>query len=526
MRDPAFYDRDTFNNDRIEVLRGSASMLFGRGSTGGAVNQVSKLPRLIDEHEVDHHAGHHNYRRITGDFNVITGETPRCASTPWPPRPTTTARAAASTKRAWRRLRWGIGTRRRVLASLYHLDNNNGMNYGLPWIKPRARHHGSQHAHRQPGPRLLRPGQRLQRRQATTPAWPTPTASARQRAQDQLRTGAVQARPARGHRALCGRRIAARRPGRGPLQLRPQHRVHPRHAAEDPGRGHAAICKATSANKFEALGYKHELLAGVDFAREKKWCTRNAAQGGSTSPSPPPPGRHARRWRLDRRRRARAAPGQQLRVARRGARTCRTWCRLPPHWKLLGGLRYDSMRGNYDTTTRQHRRPSRPPTSRKYRRVEQALACCTSPTTCTPTTSRTAPRSTPRATPIRTTRKAPTPRRSKARTSNSAPSWIRPTSASPRGWHVSLTKMNERNTDPDTAATRLLLVGQAPHRGLRDRRVGPPESEMGSLRLLHVDAGRQVSTRLHPPPPPWATVRATAPASAPGTAARSGPPTR
>ncbi|MDO8278948.1 MAG: TonB-dependent receptor plug domain-containing protein, partial [Burkholderiaceae bacterium] len=52
MRDPAFYDRDTFNHDRIEVMRGSASMLFGRGSTGGAVNQVSKVPRLLDEHEV------------------------------------------------------------------------------------------------------------------------------------------------------------------------------------------------------------------------------------------------------------------------------------------------------------------------------------------------------------------------------------------------------------------------------------------------------------------------------------------
>ena len=41
VRDPAFYERDTFNLDRLEVLRGSASMLFGRGSTGGAVNQVS-----------------------------------------------------------------------------------------------------------------------------------------------------------------------------------------------------------------------------------------------------------------------------------------------------------------------------------------------------------------------------------------------------------------------------------------------------------------------------------------------------
>ncbi|MCQ7030035.1 TonB-dependent receptor plug domain-containing protein, partial [Escherichia coli] len=52
MRDPAFYDRDTFNYDRLEVLRGSASMLFGRGSTGGAVNQVNKQPLLLTQGEV------------------------------------------------------------------------------------------------------------------------------------------------------------------------------------------------------------------------------------------------------------------------------------------------------------------------------------------------------------------------------------------------------------------------------------------------------------------------------------------
>jgi catecholate siderophore receptor len=34
--------------------------------------------------------------------------------------------------------RFGIGTANEFSASLYHLDNNNGMNYGLPWIKPRA----------------------------------------------------------------------------------------------------------------------------------------------------------------------------------------------------------------------------------------------------------------------------------------------------------------------------------------------------------------------------------------------------
>lgn len=74
MRDPAFYERDTFSLDRAEVMRGSASMLFGRGSTGGAVNQVNKVPRLIDESQVDLTLGSHQYRRIVGDFNIKTGE--------------------------------------------------------------------------------------------------------------------------------------------------------------------------------------------------------------------------------------------------------------------------------------------------------------------------------------------------------------------------------------------------------------------------------------------------------------------
>ncbi len=74
IRDPAFYDRDTFNLDRVELLRGSASMLFGRGSTGGAVNMVNKVPRLMDENQIDVTVGSHNHRRVVGDFNQQTGE--------------------------------------------------------------------------------------------------------------------------------------------------------------------------------------------------------------------------------------------------------------------------------------------------------------------------------------------------------------------------------------------------------------------------------------------------------------------
>ncbi|MFN7727384.1 MAG: TonB-dependent receptor [Rubrivivax sp.] len=133
VRDPAFYERDSFNWDRLEVLRGSASMLFGRGSTGGAVNQVSKLPRLIDENEVAVTIGNQAYVRATADLNVKTGEN------------------AAFRVNAMQNVgdnhgvkidkvgiapsfRWGIGTEDEFLVSAYYLKNKNGIDYGLPFL--------------------------------------------------------------------------------------------------------------------------------------------------------------------------------------------------------------------------------------------------------------------------------------------------------------------------------------------------------------------------------------------------------
>ena len=69
MRDIAQYNRDNFNTERIEVLRGAASMLFGRGSTGGIINQVSKKPRMVTEQEVSATIGTDGYTRLQGDFN-------------------------------------------------------------------------------------------------------------------------------------------------------------------------------------------------------------------------------------------------------------------------------------------------------------------------------------------------------------------------------------------------------------------------------------------------------------------------
>jgi catecholate siderophore receptor len=44
FRDPGWYSRDLFNTDRVEVYKGPSAFAFGRGSTGGAINNVTKLP--------------------------------------------------------------------------------------------------------------------------------------------------------------------------------------------------------------------------------------------------------------------------------------------------------------------------------------------------------------------------------------------------------------------------------------------------------------------------------------------------
>ena len=44
VRDDALYFRDLSNIERIEILNGPASVLYGRGSSGGLINRVSKKP--------------------------------------------------------------------------------------------------------------------------------------------------------------------------------------------------------------------------------------------------------------------------------------------------------------------------------------------------------------------------------------------------------------------------------------------------------------------------------------------------
>lgn len=368
IRDPAFYERDTFNLDRLEVLRGSASMLFGRGSTGGAVNQVSKTPSLMDENQVDFTLGSHNHKRLVADFNKQTGESSALRINAMRTTADDNGSGSSLDKSGIAgAYRWGIGERDEFMASVYHLENKNGMNYGLPWIRPTAtspassttvlqldpttyygmasdRNHGSathltlSHTHRFEADSELktqiRKGayERDQRASAIRFCQPNATTGVANALCPSVTTGV--------NLSNFGANTALTRGSN--LKIQDMDTLH---------------VQSDFSKKFEALGYKHELLAGVDLATEDKtvYAARTGpnsqgvnTQGGVTLVKPnttigtPNDGA----WVNE--------DSRVLRVNNQyGSTSWGTYLQdlvqLAPHWKVLGGLRYDSLKGNYDS---------------------------------------------------------------------------------------------------------------------------------------------------------------------------------
>jgi catecholate siderophore receptor len=69
VRDPGWYTRDDFAIERVEVYKGPSSFLFGRGSTGGVVNLVTKTPEDRNSNEVTLSGNTAPGARVTVDSN-------------------------------------------------------------------------------------------------------------------------------------------------------------------------------------------------------------------------------------------------------------------------------------------------------------------------------------------------------------------------------------------------------------------------------------------------------------------------
>lgn len=133
LRDAPLIERDTFNQGSVEVLKGSASMLFGKGSTGGVVNQVSKQPFLMDQHEVDVTVGSGNELRVTGDFNLKTDEDSALRINAMTHEADNHG-ASIDKKGIAAGYRWGIGSRDEFSVGLSHLETDGQPLYNHPWF--------------------------------------------------------------------------------------------------------------------------------------------------------------------------------------------------------------------------------------------------------------------------------------------------------------------------------------------------------------------------------------------------------
>ncbi|UEB20079.1 TonB-dependent receptor [Bordetella holmesii] len=74
LRDDSQYVRDLHNVERVEVLKGPAAALYGRGAPGGIVNRISKVPEPGRASSVALQAGSHDLRSgyLDGSFDAGT----------------------------------------------------------------------------------------------------------------------------------------------------------------------------------------------------------------------------------------------------------------------------------------------------------------------------------------------------------------------------------------------------------------------------------------------------------------------
>jgi catecholate siderophore receptor len=74
VRDDTLYSRDLATVEQIEVIKGAAAALYGRGSAGGLINRVSKQPRAKQDTEVSATLGSNRERRVSVDAGGALGD--------------------------------------------------------------------------------------------------------------------------------------------------------------------------------------------------------------------------------------------------------------------------------------------------------------------------------------------------------------------------------------------------------------------------------------------------------------------
>ena len=140
IRDFGSYYRDSFDYEQVEVLEGPAGVQFGRGSTGGVINQESKIPAADKFVEVQTQFGTDLTRRITADINEPLPDVGSGAGFRLNAMATdggVAGRPYAENRRFGLApsLTFGLNSPNRLTVSYFHFTESDTPDYGLPWFE-------------------------------------------------------------------------------------------------------------------------------------------------------------------------------------------------------------------------------------------------------------------------------------------------------------------------------------------------------------------------------------------------------
>ncbi len=329
IRDVAQYNRETFYLEQIDVLRGSAAMLFGKGQAGGVINQVSKQPLLINRSDVAATLGTDSYFRTTLDMNRVTGENAALRLN--------AMKTDAGSTRDWVHSKregvaptysWGIGTRHEFSIGYLYLHTRNVTDYGVPYFNlrpvdvPASRFYGTTSDYEENETRMatatykfrIAPGTELR--------------SVLRMADYERDLWGVVPRLAAGTTSISDATVINRnRQARG-------------------GEEHTITSQTDLVSRFTALGLKHEGLVGLELLKERagRWNynTVAAAVAGTTTlgnpnSSPALPATYGNQIRS----------GINTYDGRSYGIYAQDTVEIVRGWKLLGGVRRDQLSAEY-----------------------------------------------------------------------------------------------------------------------------------------------------------------------------------
>ena len=139
LRDFGSYYRDPFYLEDIQVLKGPASILFGKGSTGGVVEQDSKQPKLTPFYTGTAVFGTDLTKRLTADVNQPLPDLAEGAALRINVMGHDNSFADRNVAENSRfglapTLALGLGTPTRINFSYLHQSEYDNPDYGLPWL--------------------------------------------------------------------------------------------------------------------------------------------------------------------------------------------------------------------------------------------------------------------------------------------------------------------------------------------------------------------------------------------------------